>query len=153
MSNIYHFPQGKERTSFKAAVKRVSHEKKKAVRNGRVLRWLDFLWFTVRYTIALLLTAAVLLPANALYPFRKLLTYLTVGLGLVFYYTVYDEHFYKGTDFTLICLIAMTVIAHLGLVLDIVFLKFEPFFRLMRVKNNTPFARESRSPLGAANDD
>ncbi|MBB1585186.1 hypothetical protein H5P17_26480, partial [Serratia sp. OS31] len=100
MSNIYQFPQGKERQRFKSVVKKARNGRKRVKASSTLLSWINSGWFYGRFTLAFVMTTVTLFVINLLYSFRKLLTFLTVMLGLILYYTVYDNHFYKGTDFT-----------------------------------------------------
>ncbi|WP_220496974.1 hypothetical protein, partial [Serratia sp. OS31] len=49
------------------------------------------------------------------------------------YSTVYDNHFYKGTDFTLLFCIGAVILAQAGLGLNFFMLRYKPFFKLLGV--------------------
>ncbi|MBV6695284.1 hypothetical protein KVO79_24635 [Serratia quinivorans] len=133
MSNIYQFPQGKERQRFKSVVKKARNGRKRVKASSTLLSWINSGWFYGRFTLAFVMTTVTLFVINLLYSFRKLLTFLTVMLGLILYYTVYDNHLYKGTDFTLLFCIGAVILAQAGLGLNFFMLRYKPFFKLLGV--------------------
>ncbi|MFN3071348.1 hypothetical protein ACKWMY_25005 [Serratia sp. J2] len=133
MSNIYQFPQGKERQRFKSTVKKARNRRKRANASNTLLSWISSGWFYGRLSLAFVITAFALFVINLLYSFRKLLTFLTLVLGLILYYTVYEHHFYKGTDFTLLFCIGAVILAQAGFGLNFLMLRYKPFFKLLGV--------------------
>lgn len=135
MSNIYQFPQGKDRQRFKSAVKHARNERKRSAAKNTLFSWLASAWFYSRLCVAFAMTTAVLFVINLLYSFRKVLTFLTVVLGLILYYTTYEHHFYKENDFTLLFSIGLVIIAQSGLGLNFLMIRYQPFLRLFRVND------------------
>lgn len=133
MSNIYQFPQGKERQRFKSAVKKARNGRKRVKASNTFLSWVSSGWFYVRFALAFVMTTVALFVINLLYSFRKLLTFLTVVLGLILYYSVYEHHLYKGNDFTLLFCIGAVILAQAGLGLNFIMLRYKPFFRLLGI--------------------
>ncbi|MBJ2083113.1 hypothetical protein [Serratia ureilytica] len=135
MSNIYQFPQGQDRQRFKSAVKHARSERKRSAAKNTLFSWAASAWFYSRLAVAFAMTTVVLFVINLLYSFRKVLTFLTVVLGLILYYTTYEHHFYKGNDFTLLFCIGLVIIAQSGLGLNILMIRYQPFLRLFRVND------------------